>query len=68
MFLVFIKQEPVAFNVTKGNEQEAKTLLKKIYKKEENFDALIDELYTKLMQSTSKDVSSVSLKDAMFHP
>ena len=66
--LIFFRQEPVAFNVAKGNEAEAKTLLKKVYKETENFDDLIDKQYTHLTKSTSKDVSSVSFKDAACHP
>ena len=65
---VFFREEPVAFNISKGNETEAKTLLKKVYKKTENFDELIDKHYTHLTKSTSKDVSSVSFKDAVCHP
>ena len=67
LFLIFFKEEPVAFSIAEGNEEEAKTLLKKVYKKTENFDELIDEHYTNLTKSTPKDVSNVSLNDAAYH-
>ena len=46
MFLTAFKQEPVAFCIANNREEEAKTLLKRIYLKRddrEDFDKLIDE-------------------------
>jgi len=33
LFLLFIRQEPIAFNIANGNDDEAAALLKKVYRK-----------------------------------
>ena len=50
LFLLALKEEPVAFSIADGREEEAKALLRKIYKSSnvENFEALIDEQYIRL--------------------
>ena len=67
LFLFVFKEEPVAFNIAEGKEAEAKALLKRIYKSKDvaDFDRLIDEQCEYLSNNTAKDVSTLSLKDAV---
>ena len=45
LFLIIFRQETVAFSIAKGNESEAKTLLKKVYNSNgvQDFDQLINQ-------------------------
>ena len=47
LFLIFFRQDTVAFSTAKGNETEAKTLLKKVYNSKgvQDFDQLINDKY-----------------------
>ena len=44
LFLLVVRQEPVAFSIADGREEEAKALLRKIYKKSsvDNFEEAIN--------------------------
>ena len=68
LFLLVFKHEPVAYNVALRNEEDAKALLRKVYKKTDNFDALINTEYRLLMRTTSKDLSRVSFQAAVCNP
>ena len=67
LFLLVIRQEPVAFSIAEGKEEEAKALLRRVYKSGgvEDFEARIDKQYLILSQTTAKDTSKISFKDAI---
>ena len=68
LFVVYYRQEPVAFSVANGNEAEAKALLRRAYhsKGVENFDELINQKHEYIKNNSSKDTSSTGLCEAMF--
>ena len=41
-FLVFIKEEPIMFNLSKGEDQKALSLIQKVYNSDENHLAILD--------------------------
>ena len=67
MFLCYYKQEPIAYSIAKGNEIEAKKMLRKIYHQEgvENFEELIDQKYDYLKGNTSKEID-IGLYEVLF--
>ena len=65
ILLIFFRQEPIAFSISRGKEEEAKALLRKVYKKTDNFEALIDEQYKFLKSETSEEATAVSFKEAV---
>ena len=69
-FLFLIKQEPVGYNVSNDNVDEARKLLKRVYMQEklsdEEFNEKIDEQLQGLSRSTSKEASLVTFKQAVF--
>ena len=70
LFLLVLREEPVAFSIADGREEEAKALLRKIYKSSnvDDFEASIDEQYMRLSQTTAKDTSKVGFKEATCGP
>ena len=66
LFLLVVREEPVAFSIAAGREEEAKAFLRKIYKSSnvDNFEALIDKEYIRLSKTTDKDASKVGLGEA----
>ena len=67
MFLCYYKQEPIAYSIAKGNEIEAKKMLRKIHhsKGVENFEELIDQKYDYLKSNTSKEID-IGLCEVLF--
>ena len=43
-FLIFIKEEPIMFNLSKGADSKAMILIKKVYHKDENHEAVLRQL------------------------
>ena len=71
-FLFVIKEEPIGFCISMDRQEEARSLLKKVYLQgklsDEEFDNKIDEQLRYLGRSTSKESSFIKFNQAVCGP
>ena len=71
-WLLFVRQEPIGFSISNGNDEAAKDLLRKVYKQgkltDEEFEAAVKNQLNHLNRTTSKESSLVTFNQAVCGP
>jgi len=71
-WLLFVRQEPIGFNIANNNDEGAKDLLKRVYKQgeltDEEFEKAISNQLSHLNRTTSKESSLVTFNQAVCGP